>query len=172
MGRLGPTWEPGWSALVLAPTGTEEPGRVLERWFREIFLGLLGSLGLGLQAGRGCHDLPASCASRTSVEQRWQTPPDLQSSLLSPLNELKGRGFDTLLQSLFGDLKVVQPPAPRHLLSLVLGSLGEGLGGGQQHVLSLVVGLLGRGWGGQQHMLSLVVAVLGRAWGGGVGGTC
>ncbi|XP_069415769.1 tumor necrosis factor alpha-induced protein 2-like [Ovis canadensis] len=42
---------------------------------------------------------------RTSVEQRWQTPPDLQSSLLSPLNELKGRGFDTLLQSLFRDLK-------------------------------------------------------------------
>ncbi|KAI4535139.1 hypothetical protein MG293_014365 [Ovis ammon polii] len=44
---------------------------------------------------------------RTSVEQRWQTPPDLQSSLLSPLNELKGRGFDTLLQSLFGDLKLL-----------------------------------------------------------------
>ena len=45
------------------------------------------------------------------MEQRWQTPPDLQSSLLSPLNELKSRGFDVLLQSLFGGLKVVQPPA-------------------------------------------------------------
>ncbi|XP_040092343.1 tumor necrosis factor alpha-induced protein 2-like isoform X4 [Oryx dammah] len=42
---------------------------------------------------------------QTSVEQRWQTPPDLRSSLLRPLNELKSRGFDTLLQSLFGDLK-------------------------------------------------------------------
>ena len=78
------------------------------------------------------------------MEQRWQTPPDLRSSLLRPLYELKSHGFDTLLQSLFGDLKVVQPPAPRHMLSLVLGSLGEGLGGGQQHVLSLVVGC----WGG------------------------
>ena len=37
--------------LGLAPTGTEEPGRVLERWFREIRLGLPGFLGLGLQAG-------------------------------------------------------------------------------------------------------------------------
>nr|XP_020769195.1 tumor necrosis factor alpha-induced protein 2 [Odocoileus virginianus texanus] len=47
-----------------------------------------------------------NCLSfRTSVEQKWQTPPDLQSSLLSPLNELKSRGFDTLLQSLFGGLK-------------------------------------------------------------------
>lgn len=134
MGRLGPTWEPGWSALVLAPTGTEEPGRVLERWFREIRLGLPGCLDLGLQAGRGWHDLPASCASRMSVEQRWQTPPDLRSSLLRPLNELKSHGFDTLLQSLFGDLKVVQPPAPWHVLSLMLGAMGEG-----QEVL-------GRGW--------------------------
>uniref|UniRef100_A0AC11DHN7 Uncharacterized protein n=1 Tax=Ovis aries TaxID=9940 RepID=A0AC11DHN7_SHEEP len=40
-----------------------------------------------------------------SVEQRWQTPPDLRSSLLRPLNELKSHGFDTLLQNLFGDLK-------------------------------------------------------------------
>ncbi|XP_070333872.1 tumor necrosis factor alpha-induced protein 2 [Odocoileus virginianus] len=47
-----------------------------------------------------------NCLSfRTSVEQKWQTPPDLRSSLLSPLNELKSRGFDTLLQSLFGGLK-------------------------------------------------------------------
>lgn len=115
--------------LGLAPAGTGEPGRVLERWFREIRLGLSGSLASGLQAGRGWRDLPNSCASRTSVEQRWQTPPDLRSSLLSPLNELKSHGFDTLLQSLFGGLKVVQPPAPRLALSLVLEGLGEGLGG-------------------------------------------
>ena len=100
--------------LGLAPTGPGEPGRVLERWFREIRLGLPGFLGLGLQAGRGWgwRDLPASCVSRTSLEQQWQTPPDLRSSLLRPLNELKSHGFDTLLQSLFGDLKVIQPPAP------------------------------------------------------------
>ncbi|KAM7230467.1 hypothetical protein CapIbe_017957 [Capra ibex] len=42
---------------------------------------------------------------RTSVEQQWQTRPDLRSSLLRPLNALQSRGFDTLLQSLFGDLK-------------------------------------------------------------------
>ena len=109
--------------LGLAPTGPGEPGRVLERWFKGIGLGLPGFLGLGLQAGGGWswRDLPASCVSRTSVEQRWQTPPDLQRSLLRPLNELKSCGFDTLLQSLFGDLKVVQPPAPLHVLSLVLG---------------------------------------------------
>lgn len=108
--------------LGLAPTGPGEPGRVLERWFKGIGLGLPGSLGLGLQAGQGWgwRDLPASCTSRTSVEQQWQTPPDLRSSLLSPLNELKSHGFDTLLQSLFGDLKVVQPPAPQEVLSLLL----------------------------------------------------
>ena len=108
--------------LGLAPTGPGEPARVLEQWFREIGLGLPGFLGLGLQAGGGWswRDLPASCVSRTSVEQRWQTPPDLQRSLLRPLNELKSCGFDTLLQSLFGDLKVVQPPAPQEVLSLLL----------------------------------------------------
>lgn len=65
------------------------------------------------------------------------TPPDLQSSLLSPLNELKGRGFDTLLQSLFGDLKVVQPPCPLARVESNAGGNGggpgsAGSGGGRQ----------------------------------------
>ncbi|XP_036118453.1 tumor necrosis factor alpha-induced protein 2 [Molossus molossus] len=43
-----------------------------------------------------------NCLSfRTFVEQKWQTSQDL----LAPLGELKSRGFDTLLQSLFWDLK-------------------------------------------------------------------
>ena len=48
--------------LGLAPAGTGEPGKVLERWFREILLGLSGSLASGLQAGWGWRDLPNSCA--------------------------------------------------------------------------------------------------------------
>ena len=68
------------------------------------------------------------------MEQQWQTRPDLRSSLLRPLNALQSRGFDTLLQSLFGDLKVVQAPAPWHVLSLVLGGLWEGLGGWDEGV--------------------------------------
>lgn len=47
-----------------------------------------------------------NCLSfRTFMEQKWQTAQDLLSHLLNPLNELKSRGFDTLLQGLFGDLK-------------------------------------------------------------------
>lgn len=37
------------------------------------------------------------------MEQKWQIPQDL---LLGPLSELKSHGFDTLLHSLFRDLKV------------------------------------------------------------------
>lgn len=44
------------------------------------------------------------------MEQKWQNPQDLPGHLLDPLNELKSHGFDTLLQRLFGDLKVLEPP--------------------------------------------------------------
>ena len=40
------------------------------------------------------------------MDQKWQIPQDLPSHLLSPLNELKSHGVDTLLQNLFGVLKV------------------------------------------------------------------
>uniref|UniRef100_A0A8C3W1J0 TNF alpha induced protein 2 n=1 Tax=Catagonus wagneri TaxID=51154 RepID=A0A8C3W1J0_9CETA len=47
-----------------------------------------------------------NCLSfRTFMEQKWQAAQDLLNHLLSPLNQLKSRGFDTLLQGLFGDLK-------------------------------------------------------------------
>lgn len=42
---------------------------------------------------------------RTSMEQRWQIPHDSLNRLLEPLKDLKAHGFDTLLQSLFSDLK-------------------------------------------------------------------
>lgn len=42
---------------------------------------------------------------RTSVEQRWQISHDSLNRLLEPLKDLKAHGFDTLLQSLFLDLK-------------------------------------------------------------------
>ncbi|KAB0369248.1 hypothetical protein FD755_019253 [Muntiacus reevesi] len=74
-----------------------------------------------------------NCLSfRMSVEQRWQTPPDLRSSLLSPLNELKSRGFDTLLQSLFGDLKPLfkrftqtRWAAPQQTLEEIISAVAE-----------------------------------------------
>lgn len=50
------------------------------------------------------------CPFRTSVEHKWQNPQDLPGRLLDPLSELKSHGFDTLLQRLFGDLKVLEPP--------------------------------------------------------------
>ncbi|DAA33847.1 TPA: tumor necrosis factor, alpha-induced protein 2-like, partial [Bos taurus] len=87
-----------------------------------------------LQAGRGWgwRDLPASCVSRTSLEQQWQTPPDLRSSLLRPLNELKSHGFDTLLQSLFGDLKPLfkrftqtRWAAPQQTLEEIVSAVAE-----------------------------------------------
>lgn len=40
------------------------------------------------------------------MKQKWQVPPDSLNHLLEPLKELKAHGFDTLLQSLFLDLKV------------------------------------------------------------------
>lgn len=47
-----------------------------------------------------------NCLSfRTSVEQRWQIPQDSLNRLVEPLKDLKAHGFDTLLQSLFSDLK-------------------------------------------------------------------
>uniref|UniRef100_A0A8C5K8S9 Tumor necrosis factor alpha-induced protein 2 n=1 Tax=Jaculus jaculus TaxID=51337 RepID=A0A8C5K8S9_JACJA len=47
-----------------------------------------------------------NCLSfRTSMEQKWQIPQDSPSHLLDPLRELKRHGFDTLLQSLYMDLK-------------------------------------------------------------------
>lgn len=64
------------------------------------------------------------------MDQKWQTPQDLPSHLLSPLDELKSHGVDTLLQSLFGALKVAGALAMCHMLSAVLGEGGEGLGGG------------------------------------------
>ncbi|XDB62537.1 hypothetical protein AB1E18_015880 [Capra hircus] len=69
---------------------------------------------------------------RTSVEQRWQTRPDLQNSLLRPLNELKSHGFDTLLQSLFGDLKPLfkkftqtRWDAPQQILEEIVSAVAE-----------------------------------------------
>lgn len=46
----------------------------------------------------------------TSVEQRWQIPHDSLNRLVEPLKDLKAHGFDTLLQSLFSDLKVSGAP--------------------------------------------------------------
>uniref|UniRef100_A0AC11CZI0 Uncharacterized protein n=1 Tax=Ovis aries TaxID=9940 RepID=A0AC11CZI0_SHEEP len=69
---------------------------------------------------------------RVSVEQRWQTRPDLQNSLLRPLNELKSHGFDTLLQSLFGDLKPLfkrftqtRWDAPQQTLEEIISTVAE-----------------------------------------------
>uniref|UniRef100_A0A8C0AJH4 Tumor necrosis factor alpha-induced protein 2 n=1 Tax=Bos mutus grunniens TaxID=30521 RepID=A0A8C0AJH4_BOSMU len=69
---------------------------------------------------------------RTSLEQQWQTPPDLRSSLLRPLNELKSHGFDTLLQSLFGDLKPLfkrftqtRWAAPQQTLEEIVSAVAE-----------------------------------------------
>uniref|UniRef100_A0A452DT04 Tumor necrosis factor alpha-induced protein 2 n=1 Tax=Capra hircus TaxID=9925 RepID=A0A452DT04_CAPHI len=69
---------------------------------------------------------------RTSVEQRWQTRPDLRSSLLRPLYELKSHGFDTLLQSLFGDLKPLfkkftqtRWAAPQQILEEIVSAVAE-----------------------------------------------
>lgn len=40
------------------------------------------------------------------MEQTWQIPQDSLRYLMDPLKDLKAHGFDTLLQSLFLDLKV------------------------------------------------------------------
>ncbi|ELK01236.1 Tumor necrosis factor, alpha-induced protein 2 [Pteropus alecto] len=67
---------------------------------------------------------------RTSVEQKWQSSQDL----LGPLSELKGHGFDALLQSLFGDLKPLfkrftqtRWAAPAQTLEAILFTVGERL---------------------------------------------
>ena len=62
------------------------------------------------------------------MEQQWQTPQDLPGHLLGPLSELKSHGFDTLLQRLFGDLKVLEPASLGCLLGLALGGRREGPG--------------------------------------------
>lgn len=47
-----------------------------------------------------------NCLSfQTCMEQTWQIPHDSLSYLVEPLKELKAHGFDSLLQSLFLDLK-------------------------------------------------------------------
>lgn len=45
------------------------------------------------------------------MEQNWQAIQDPRSHLLDPLRELKSHSFDTLLQSLFLDLKVPEAPS-------------------------------------------------------------
>lgn len=62
--------------------------------------------------------------------EKWQAPKDL----LSPLNDLKSHGFDTLLQGLFWDLKVAEPRAQ---------ALGVG-------------GLAGAGWPRGRHSVGCV----------------
>nr|KAF6487999.1 TNF alpha induced protein 2 [Rousettus aegyptiacus] len=72
-----------------------------------------------------------NCLSfRTSVEQKWPSSQDL----LGPLNELKGHGFDALLQSLFGDLKPLFKrftqthwAAPAQTLEAIILTVGERL---------------------------------------------
>ncbi|KAB1278219.1 Tumor necrosis factor alpha-induced protein 2 [Camelus dromedarius] len=76
-----------------------------------------------------------NCLSfRTYMEQKWQTPQDLLSPLLSPLNELKSRGFDALLQNLFADLKPLfkrftrtRWAAPVQTLEEIISVVGERL---------------------------------------------
>ncbi|XP_032479769.1 tumor necrosis factor alpha-induced protein 2 [Phocoena sinus] len=76
-----------------------------------------------------------NCLSfRMFVDQKWQTPQDLPSHLLSPLEELKSRGVDTLLQSLFGVLKPLfkrftqtRWAAPAQTLEEIISVVGERL---------------------------------------------
>ncbi|ELW47189.1 Tumor necrosis factor alpha-induced protein 2 [Tupaia chinensis] len=73
-----------------------------------------------------------SClAFRTSMEQKWQLPQAPPSHLLDPLNELKNHGFDTLLQSLFVDLKPLfkkftqtRWAAPEETLEEIMATVG------------------------------------------------
>ncbi|XP_025775200.1 tumor necrosis factor alpha-induced protein 2 [Puma concolor] len=73
------------------------------------------------------------CPSRTAMQQKWQTQ-DLPGHLLGPLSELKSHGFDTLLQSLFGDLKPLfkrftqtRWAAPAQTLEEIISTVGERL---------------------------------------------
>jgi hypothetical protein len=63
------------------------------------------------------------------VEQKWQISHDSLNRLLEPLKDLKAHGFDTLLQSLFLDLKVSGAPfSPAFLLkSGTGGEAGKGV---------------------------------------------
>nr|XP_036847685.1 tumor necrosis factor alpha-induced protein 2 isoform X2 [Manis javanica] len=68
---------------------------------------------------------------RTCMEQKWQIPQDL---LLGPLSELKSHGFDTLLHSLFRDLKPLfkrltqtRWAAPAQILEEIIATVGERL---------------------------------------------
>ncbi|XP_006839679.1 PREDICTED: tumor necrosis factor alpha-induced protein 2-like [Chrysochloris asiatica] len=73
-----------------------------------------------------------NCLSfRMSVEQMWQTPP---SHVLGPLNELKARGFDSLLQSLLLDLEPlfkrfsqIRWAAPEELMEEILATVAHRL---------------------------------------------
>ncbi|XP_007455670.1 PREDICTED: tumor necrosis factor alpha-induced protein 2 [Lipotes vexillifer] len=76
-----------------------------------------------------------NCLSfRMFVDQKWQIPQDLPSHLLSPLNELKSHGVDTLLQNLFGVLKPLfkrftqtRWAAPAQTLEEIISVVGERL---------------------------------------------
>ncbi|KAM8948739.1 tumor necrosis factor alpha-induced protein 2 [Lycaon pictus] len=76
-----------------------------------------------------------NCLSfRTAMEQKWQILQDLPGHLMGPLSELKSHGFDTLLQSLFGDLKPLfkrftqtRWAAPAQTLGDIISTVGERL---------------------------------------------
>lgn len=76
------------------------------------------------------------------MEQKWQSSQDL----LGPLSELKGHGFDALLQGLFEDLKVAGASFPGVYAEPGAGGPGEGLEGSggaegrQKHVAGVVWG--------------------------------
>lgn len=66
-----------------------------------------------------------------SVEQKWQILRDSRSHLMEPLQELKAHGFDTLLQSLFVDLKPLfkkftqtRWAAPEETLEEIIAAVG------------------------------------------------
>ncbi|XP_076979764.1 tumor necrosis factor alpha-induced protein 2 [Tamandua tetradactyla] len=76
-----------------------------------------------------------NCLSfRTSIQQNWQTLPDALGYLLGPLNELKSRGFDILLQNLFAILKPLFKrftqthwADPAETLERIISAVGERL---------------------------------------------
>lgn len=64
------------------------------------------------------------------MEQRWQIPQDSLNRLVEPLKDLKAHGFDTLLQSLFSDLKVSGTPFFPAFPLEAWHRRGDGEGGG------------------------------------------
>lgn len=76
-----------------------------------------------------------NCLSfRMSMEQNWPIVQDPRRHLLEPLNELRNHGFDTLLQSLFIDLKPLfkkfpktRWTAPAETLEEILTTVGRRL---------------------------------------------